>query len=1340
MFGSFKQTRLFSELDQCIEYAREAVSCCPQESPAWAASLDILSQSLISRYEELGDLTNVQEFVSLHRKALLPRPHGHPDRYHSLLSLAKASHTHFCHTGESQELTDAIEFGCLALSLFDSASHDQPTFFTTVAALMLSSFKQTYLSPELDQCIEYAQEAVLCCPPESPARAASLDILSRSLLSRYEEQGEPADLEVAIEYAQEATFLCHTGRLDRSRTRVTLAAGLLARFERARKPEDLVQSVFLCGDIYELCLSPAPLLLALYSTFVPASFTLFRYLEEQLILEASISMGSEALALCPPGHPNRPHSLINLAYAKYIRFIYAKPQGSSKSDDAVVSPRETVESLPPETAVRAEEPRTEFFGRREDIDDVIASLHEAVELLPSGVTVRAVALSRLADALFIRFGMLPEDSLDDLEECVARHKEALSAYGPCAPECAEILDRLSLSLNVRFMVVARDEQEDLSKAIDYGEEALALCRPGRPRRGHISSLLSDVLYRRFCTNSNMEDLDRSIAYSRETLQMAPDLVDSITLSNSKSALARTLMFRFSLTGQLDDISDSIRYSYDTLSLYPRGHSRRPGALVDLSFRFATRFVETKQLGDVDSGISCLREALSLLAPESPERLEVLEHLKAHLYVRYGETKDPQEMEECARYAEEAHALRLYSPTSVTVESTVGFRLQHELTGESEWLDKAVDHFRGAISDWSSMGQPYLHPGISLCYAVFNRYEAFGRLEDLDECIDLARRVLSSYPPGMNHLGRRIPLLALYKALLRRYLDTGSETDISDAIFYARESAVSQSGSGRLERLEVAIEWTTMAHLENHPSTLEAYRTGLELLEQYLTCIPTLELQHEAVREAKSLSSNAAAYAIGQGDLKLAVEMLEQGRALLWSQVRRLRTPLDQLAADEGSVHLRDAFLEKSRALETLNTSASPFVGGSAIEESRDPYRRMLETKERLTAELNGVIEQIRIKLPDFLKLPSYDKLKAVSAEGPVIIVNRSIFRSDAIILGPGDNISNIQLSDTFYKQSIELSNKLLQARQILKYSAQKEYDRVLRLTLKTLGNLLVDPVVGMLKELGVEEGSRIWWCPTSVVSALPLHAAGPLTMPGPRSSKTKVYLPDLYIPSYTPTLTALIEARTAPAGGYRPVEHAGILGVALLDESLQAVADEVEVLRTRFTEDKLTLAIGSGCNRDAVVAGLAERPWVHFACHGTLKASEPFDSALILSGDERLTLLDIVKVGLHNAELAVLSACHTAEQTQGSAMDEALHLAAAMQFSGFRSVVGTVWQMRDEDGPTLAEYFYRALFEERGDEDIPHASEVGFKKAARALCSATKEMRRRKVSLERWVNFVHIGA
>ena len=122
---------------------------------------------------------------------------------------------------------------------------------------------------------------------------------------------------------------------------------------------------------------------------------------------------------------------------------------------------------------------------------------------------------------------------------------------------------------------------------------------------------------------------------------------------------------------------------------------------------------------------------------------------------------------------------------------------------------------------------------------------------------------------------------------------------------------------------------------------------------------------------------------------------------------------------------------------------------------------------------------------------------------------------------------------------------------------------------------------------------------------------------------------------------------------------------------------------------------------------------------------------------QRLTLLEIVRSHLPAAEFAFLSACHTAELTEGSSADEGLHLAAAMQYCGFRSVVGTMWAMANEDGPDVAKYFYQSIFP-KSEQGEPVAY---YKRSAGALRGAVKKLRRKRgITLERWVNFVHYGA
>ena len=96
-------------------------------------------------------------------------------------------------------------------------------------------------------------------------------------------------------------------------------------------------------------------------------------------------------------------------------------------------------------------------------------------------------------------------------------------------------------------------------------------------------------------------------------------------------------------------------------------------------------------------------------------------------------------------------------------------------------------------------------------------------------------------------------------------------------------------------------------------------------------------------------------------------------------------------------------------------------------------------------------------------------------------------------------------------------------------------------------------------------------------------------------------------------------------------------------------------------------------------------------------------------------------------------------------MDEALHLAVAIQICGFRSVVGTMWEFLDRDGPILADAVYSYLM------DDTEEGEVRFKRAAAAVRKASLYLREShkswgdrgeevEIMAERWVNLIHIGA
>jgi len=105
-------------------------------------------------------------------------------------------------------------------------------------------------------------------------------------------------------------------------------------------------------------------------------------------------------------------------------------------------------------------------------------------------------------------------------------------------------------------------------------------------------------------------------------------------------------------------------------------------------------------------------------------------------------------------------------------------------------------------------------------------------------------------------------------------------------------------------------------------------------------------------------------------------------------------------------------------------------------------------------------------------------------------------------------------------------------------------------------------------------------------------------------------------------------------------------------------------------------------------------------------------------------------LNLPRASLAFLSACETAKGC-AEQPDQVLHLAAAMLFVGFPSVIGTMWSMGDIDGPVVAKIVYEELMkEETVDLDvIPYALDTAVQK----LCQTGRPP-------QQWATFVHFGA
>jgi CHAT domain-containing protein len=97
----------------------------------------------------------------------------------------------------------------------------------------------------------------------------------------------------------------------------------------------------------------------------------------------------------------------------------------------------------------------------------------------------------------------------------------------------------------------------------------------------------------------------------------------------------------------------------------------------------------------------------------------------------------------------------------------------------------------------------------------------------------------------------------------------------------------------------------------------------------------------------------------------------------------------------------------------------------------------------------------------------------------------------------------------------------------------------------------------------------------------------------------------------------------------------------------------------------------------------------HFTGHGTYNFNCPSQSALILSGKDKLTLEDILRLPLNPYQLVSLSSCETALTGNQTITTEYVGLVSAFLYQRVSHVVSTLWTVESAASALFMIKFYR---------------------------------------------------
>ncbi|KAG8859271.1 hypothetical protein FRB91_008452 [Serendipita sp. 411] len=919
--------------------------------------------------------------------------------------------------------------------------------------------------------------------------------------------------------------------------------------------------------------------------------------------------------------------------------------------------------------------RFQRLGNVDDIDNAIMQLQAATNLTPDDHPDKPTYLNDLGTSLLTRFEHL--GNLGDLDESLARLQAGVTLIPDYHPHKPNLLNSLGSSLQVRFKRLGN--LGDIDDSITQFEAGINLTPDGHAGRPCLLGNLGNSLRIRFKRLGNLGDLDNSIAQLQAAINLPashpykPGLLSNIGIS---------FRIRFQRLGNPGDIDNSIASHQEAVHLARDGHPDKPKWLSNLGISLRIRFEHLGDLDDIDNSIAQLQASVNLTPDRHPERPGRLNNLGTSLKIRFERLGNLRDVDDSI------------SRLQVAVDLTPDGH-----PDKPKWLNNIGNSLR-------------------------MRFQRLGNIGDLDDSVSRLQAAVNLASEG--HPDTPGWLINLGTSLLTRFQYLHCSRDAEACIAQLSVAASSTVGSPSI-RLTAAKSWIHAAITTDHPSLLAACECAVTIIPLVAWLGLSIPDRHRHLVQIGTTVRLAAALAISLGEYNKAVEWLEQGRSIVWTQVLQLRTPVDKLR--EVEPELADRLLHVSSLLDQ----------GSQGDKSRSDHNRSPEEEARqyraLAKERDDIVEKIRSlpKFHDFLKPLRLKDLAEAAKEGPVVVINVSERRCDALALVYGVNEAiHIPLPDLTSERVTQFQiefNSLLKAGGLRQRAVRDEEEEIggdegCKRILAELWNHLVNPVLDSLAfNSDPDTLPRIWWCVTGPLAFLPIHAAGVYD-----TEESSRRIQDYAIASYAPTISALLDQSDAPHKSFR---HLSAIEPSSGRSYIPNTEKELECIQRRLHNRDYVVLRKAGATKERVMNAMKECNWLHLACHGTQNAKDPTKTALELHGG-KLTLEEIIRLNLPHAEFAFLSACQTMTGDEGLS-DEAVHIAGAMSLAGYRSVVATMWSIKDELAPKVADEFYARLLK---DGERPDS-----RKAAEALHFSVKKLREEEkdIKMLSWLPFVHLG-
>ncbi|KAJ0125421.1 TPR domain-containing protein [Diaporthe amygdali] len=672
---------------------------------------------------------------------------------------------------------------------------------------------------------------------------------------------------------------------------------------------------------------------------------------------------------------------------------------------------------------------------------------------------------------------------------------------------------------------------------------------------------------------------------------------------------------------------------------------------------------TALLSELEDAITIARNVVKATPEDHPARTERLKNLANRLGDRYSSTGAISDLEEAMNIDWEAVKAKI---NDYTDQAGVSKELENRLGNKYPRIGATMD------------------------------------LKDVEEAVSLAREAMRSVPKDS-------PLQAVYlnilgAQLLNRYSRTRAVGDLEEADIYFKKALHSEEATVS-ERLRGGRSFLLSPNIlhDEHGAYIAA-KTAVSLIPM-LSSFPRRSAdEQDQLGSVIGLASDAAAIALHTGHGPFAaLELLETCHSIFARSLQDIRTDLAALQQEYPGL-------------------ARDFV--SLRIQLDDPDRC-----RQASTQMEHLLDDVRRHpgFERFLTSATEEEMREAAAYGPIIVINVSSHRCDALVV-ERSSVRVIFLQQLTQKGVLEHSSRL----------------RSLE-TLSWLWDVAVGPILDVLGFTGPPADDiwpHVWWIATGKISQFPLHAAGHHAK---RSAETAL---DRVVSSYSSSIQSILHTRRRQ---YPDVKSASDSSVVLIDlQMISAQSTQIGVTEEMVEVRKACESIGMpcqqplGCKKD-VLATYEKCRILHIAGHAKAHP-DPLQSLLLLPDwvDDPLTVENLLETTLSISDPFLL---YSSPYSTTYSTDEILHLMNAFQSAGFRHVIGRHWGFKDESCIEVAKLMYGFLGANGvRDESVGRGLHFAIKRlrdrwAERQPGTGTTEKSQLNSQQDwpTWVAYVHFG-